>query len=288
MLQAILATTRNALGYRAVQRGKSHKAIRHFSDAIRRAPTFTAAFVNRGVSYQQIGEHRLARVDFEQAIALDPTLSMAYYNRGISAKFLGDYESAIADHVKAISLNPRFANAYGELGVVYACKHEYDLAIASLSKAIKLDPNEPILSRERGYAQFHRGNFAASADDLRRSLDLSTNVYAAIFCFLARSRSGAPAEEQLRADTLKTKSTNWPMAAASLFLGACSPETLLTSLTEPDERAEAQFYIGQWHLLRGNRMEAIAALQLAVEQCPTVFTEHTGAVAELGRLARAE
>ena len=55
--------------------------------------------------------------------------------------------------------------------------------------------------------------------------------------------------------------------------------------TNSDERAEAQFYLGEWHLLRNHREEAIKALKAAAQSCPPWFTEHAGAVAELKRLA---
>jgi lipoprotein NlpI len=47
---------------------------------------------------------------------------------------------------------------------------------------------------------------------------------------------------------------------------------------------EAQFYIGEWHLLRGNNAAALAALQTATAACSKDFDEYTGARAELQRL----
>jgi lipoprotein NlpI len=284
MLSGILASARYLLGYRAIQRRKWHKAIAHLSEAIRLLPRYPAAFSDRGLAYQGISEHRLATLDFSRAIELDPTLGMAYYNRGISAKFLGDYDWAVADHAQAIALNPSHADAYGEQGVAYACKHEYDLAIASITKAMKLDPDKPIHPRERGYTRFHRGDFAASAADLRLSLDRQFDPYAMLFCYLARARLGEAAEEQLRSDSRRLRSKVWPSGAVDLYLGSRTPDALLAALTEPDEHAEAHFYVGQWYLLRGNQTEAVKAFRNAMQECPTVFLEHIGAVAELARL----
>ena len=44
-----------------------------------------------------------------------------------------------------------------------------------------------------------------------------------------------------------------------------------------DELGEARFYLGQWHLLRGDRVEAKMALQAAAEACPPWFNEHVAA-----------
>jgi len=46
----------------------------------------------------------------------------------------------------------------------------------------------------------------------------------------------------------------------------------------------AQFYAGEWQLLRGDRAAAAAALKMAVETCPKSFIEFKGAKAELTRI----
>jgi rhomboid protease GluP len=53
-----------------------------------------------------------------------------------------------------------------------------------------------------------------------------------------------------------------------------------------EERCEAHFYIGEWHLMRGSENEALPALRSAVGMCPTEFAEYEGAVAELGRIEK--
>ena len=69
----------------------------------------------------------------------------------------------------------------------------------------------------------------------------------------------------------------------ALYLGRRSPELTLDAAGKPDERSEAQFYIGQWHIAKGNPSEAAAPLKAAVETCPKTFIECTAAVAELKR-----
>jgi len=56
--------------------------------------------------------------------------------------------------------------------------------------------------------------------------------------------------------------------------------------TSPEERCKAQFYLGQWHLLREERANSIEALRNAVKSCPKGFIEYIGALAELKRLAQ--
>jgi rhomboid protease GluP len=53
---------------------------------------------------------------------------------------------------------------------------------------------------------------------------------------------------------------------------------------KPNEKCDAAFYMGQWHVLRGNRPEARVAFQTAMESCPKNLIEHDVAVTELRRL----
>ena len=71
-----------------------------------------------------------------------------------------------------------------------------------------------------------------------------------------------------------------------LFLEQSTPETMLDAVDSPDERCEAQYYLGQWLLLRDARANSIEALRNAVESCPKGFIEYAGALAELKRLAQ--
>jgi lipoprotein NlpI len=49
---------------------------------------------------------------------------------------------------------------------------------------------------------------------------------------------------------------------------------------------EAQFYVGEWRLLQGDRPAAVAALKTAADTCSKTFYEYGLAQAELHRLGR--
>jgi hypothetical protein len=53
----------------------------------------------------------------------------------------------------------------------------------------------------------------------------------------------------------------------------------------PEERCEAQFSVGEWRLLQGDRAAARQRFEEAVGIRPKSFTEHTGVQAELRRLS---
>jgi lipoprotein NlpI len=71
-----------------------------------------------------------------------------------------------------------------------------------------------------------------------------------------------------------------------LFLGRKTPDQALAAAGKPNELCEAQFYVGAWHALRGERAAASAPLKAAVDSCPKWFAEYHGAQAELKRLGQ--
>jgi lipoprotein NlpI len=106
-----------------------------------------------------------------------------------------------------------------------------------------------------------------------------------LWLYLARARSGPQiAAAGLETNAKKLKQPDWPYPVVELFLGRRTPEATFAAAS--DDRCEAQFYIGEWHLLRGNRPAAMVALKAAVETCPKAFIEYKFAQAELQRLGR--
>ena len=132
--------------------------------------------------------------------------------------------------------------------------------------------------------QFYQGNFRDAAADMLRSVELEDDAHPMLFRFLARSRAGESAASELEANAGRLKTKEWPYAVIELYLGRRQPDAALDAASEDTERCEAQFYIGEWHLLRDETTEAATALRVAAETCPKTFVEHDGAIAELKRL----
>ena len=146
------------------------------------------------------------------------------------------------------------AQAFNNRGLAYAAKQDYDRAIADYNEAIRLNPKFP---------------------------------YSVLWLYLARTRSGADtAAAELDANAKKLKQPDWPYPVVELFLGRRTPKSTLVAPTKPNDRCEAQFYVGEWQLLRGDRPKALAALKAAVGTCPKSNVEYDFARAELKRLRR--
>ena len=69
-----------------------------------------------------------------------------------------------------------------------------------------------------------------------------------------------------------------------LYLGGRSPAEVLSLASKSEEQCEAEFYSGEWHLLRGMRATAATHLRAAADICPKDFFEYRAALAELQRL----
>jgi tetratricopeptide (TPR) repeat protein len=287
--QALQLDPKNAVFY--VDRGNAYsskgdqdRAIQDYDQAIQLDPKNAKAYEVRGVAHARKDEPDVAIQDYDQAIQLDPKNANAYEVRGLAYASKGELDVAIQDYNQAIQLNPKNANAYELRGLAYASKGELDVAIQDFNEAIELDPMNANAHSERGRAYFNQGNFKAAAAALSRANELEDNAYSAIWGYLARERMGENGIVVLEAKAARLKSTDWPYPIIELYLGRRSPADVLLDATKAEERCEAQFYNGEWDLLRGNRAAAAIALRAAADICPKDFSEYTGALAELKRL----
>ncbi len=135
----------------------------------------------------------------------------------------------------------------------------------------------------RGLAHFDRGSFAAAEIDLRHAVNITGDPYALLFWYLASLKIGHEAAEEFASRARRLNGRQWPFPIIALYLGKTGDDTVRTAACTADDRAEAEFYIGEWHLHARRCTEAIAALQVAAKSCPRWFMEHTAAVMELKR-----
>jgi lipoprotein NlpI len=234
-----------------------------------------------------MNDHRRAIGDFDQAIAIgfkrSSHLALAYGNRGISWKLLGDFERAAADYEQALAIAPRFSAMHEELGALASLREDFDAAIVQLDQALRLSPRNASHYRSRGLARFNRGSFAAAETDLRWAVNIADDPCTLLFWYLASLKTGRDAAEEFASRARRLDGRRWPAPIVALFLGKTGDDAVRAAAPTADDRAEAEFFIGEWHLHARRRDEAIAALQVAVRSCPRAFMEYTAAVMELKR-----
>jgi len=290
--RAIELDPKNILAY--VSRGSAYmsggeydRAVQDYDRAIQLDPGNPIIYLGRGLVHAAKRDYDRAVVDYDQALRLNPNLAAAFLKRGNAYASKGEQDYAIKDYDQAIQLdpkNPTNTNAYTDRAAAYMSKGDYDRAIPDYDQAILLDPNNFVAFVSRGRAYFYLGNFTAGAADLLRANEIQEGSYSMIWRYLARERAGENAAAELDKNAVRLKSAEWPYPVVELYLGRRSPADVLSAAGKADERCEAQFYIGEWHLLRGDRAAATTAFHTAAETCPKEFDEYTGALAELKRL----
>ena len=109
--------------------------------------------------------------------------------------------------------------------------------------------------------------------------------YAALWQNLAEYRDRVPGHLIEAARQLDM--TAWPAPVVREFLGELNSAQTLAAAYDNDPKTrlgqtcEANFYGGEFALLKKNRQEALRLLRLAARDCPRSFVELTAAIAEL-------
>ena len=263
--------------------GDDSRCIADATKAVGLDPDYAKAYNNRAPAYFRRGDYDSVIADTTKALELDPQFIAPYINRAAAFTRKGDYERAIADATKAIELDPNLAAPYANRAAAYKGSRAYDRAVSDYNTAIELEPNETAFVKSRGLTLYEKGDFNGAANDLLRAVQPAHDRYAMLFLYLARMRAGEAASAELEANIARLQTNDWPYPVAELFLGRRSPAALLAAASDQQKRCEAQFYIGQWHILENNPPAAFAAFTAAVSTCPKTFIEYAVASAELRR-----
>ena len=112
-------------------------------------------------------------------------LAAAYLWRGVAYNEKNDFDSGIKDFSAALALNPNFAGPYYDLGWAYDAKGDYDTAIKDYSKAIQLSPSADAYTSRAG-AEFAKGDYAAAIQDETAAITLGPTDAAGVYgtrCF---------------------------------------------------------------------------------------------------------
>jgi tetratricopeptide (TPR) repeat protein len=149
-------------------------AVEDFSRALQLQPDDIAILAWRAHVYHDgLRAFDLATADYSLILQLDPTNALAYHNRGLSYEQLGNHTQAIADYNRALQLDPSYGQAYGNRGLLYLTLGEKDLALADMTQAISLG-YEPLdwLYQKRGQVYFEMGQYESALNDFAAAINL--------------------------------------------------------------------------------------------------------------------
>jgi tetratricopeptide (TPR) repeat protein len=275
-------------------KGDEARAIAEYDEAVKldekNAAGFAlAAYTAKAQLHLRRGNFDGAITAYDEAIRLDPKRPAAYLYRASVWSRKGNAERASADYDKAVELDPQNAALYTLRGDFHRAASDYERAVKDYDKAIEKRPDDLAAYGNRALVRFYQGDFSKAAADFKRAGEGQENAYPILLYYVSQIRAGGKREEA-RDDLAKAaggfEGSEWPVPLVELYLGKRSLDGALAAASKPEHRCEAQFYIGQWQLLRGNKAPASNALRTAVDTCPKDFIEYRGAVEELNRLKK--
>ena len=150
-----------------------NNAIKYFEQALSLGRKTNFNYRNLGISYERIGQVKLAENALQKALQINPddavTLNYIGYwwvdeNRRI--------EEAFKLIKKAVDLQPTSGYFADSLGWAYFRQENFDAAVLWLEKAIQLTPTDPIIADHLGDAYWRIGRFFEARYKWRQALDM--------------------------------------------------------------------------------------------------------------------
>jgi lipoprotein NlpI len=156
-------------------------------------------------------------------------------------------------------------------------------------------PGLPEALYNRGRAEMLMGDFKAAAKDFGAAMEnRNQNPYAALRLYIVTARAGKADPAPLAKAAKAYPANQWPLQIVSLYQGKTGADDLIAmagGLRDPLARAnvtaEANYYLGQWALLKGDKSEARRRFQAAIaDPAAKGDLEYVDAGLELKRLKK--
>jgi lipoprotein NlpI len=283
------ALYQRGLGYAAQTQYK--EAVRDFTQALKFAPGSTDALYNRGGAYSKLGKWDEALADFDALLKIVPNDPNTLYARAWVHAQRAEDEAAIADLDQVLTQAPDDQEALLDRGGLNIRAKRYDAAIKDFSHLLKLDPKAAAAAYNRGRAYYAKQDFKNAAEDFTAALALrADNPYAALRLYLAQSHLGKGDAAVLKKGIDALDPTIWPRPLLELFAGTGTDPALIAGIDElpPKFRlnvlCEAQYYLGERALLKGDNKAARDYFTAAAATDASNTTEHIDAKAALERV----
>jgi len=194
-------------------------AARYFERATQFDPSYALAWVwlsrarnwqaEEGLIPREEGRS-LSREAIARALALDPNLAEAYSQMG-RLKFV-DFDWVGADDSirRAIALEPGNPEYLDQAAFSAAKFGRSDEALALARRAVELDPLNAFSWGTRGEIEYYEGQLAGAEADVKKSLELSSDVWpgpfllSEIYLTQGRPQDALPEIKLVRSDYLRT------------------------------------------------------------------------------------
>ncbi len=129
------------LGNYYLKQGQLAEALRNYGSAVRRLPSYSKPYSNRGMIMLKLGRIKESLDDFSRAIELDVTPSaVTFNNRGYALMLMSEDAKALDDYNRAIAIDPKYVPAYLNRATLYKDRRDLTSAMNDLKRALAIDP----------------------------------------------------------------------------------------------------------------------------------------------------
>lgn len=125
-----------------LKRGEYDKAIEYFTLAIEANPSFSIAYHNRSICYQEMGQMSNAKNDLNKAIDLNDDMALFYFTNAKLNEKIGESKEAITNYQKAIDIDNNYKEALINYSQLLKGLGEYDEGLQYLQKALANSDSE--------------------------------------------------------------------------------------------------------------------------------------------------
>lgn len=253
---------------------------------------------SRGVNANNRGDADAAILAFTTALAAGDLAAAyvpnAHFGRARAYLQKNRCAEALADLEEVIKLKANNVDAYILRGAANACLNKPDAALVDFNAAIALRPSTAVFESLAHY-QWNLGLFSQAAEDYAQAAKLATKdnphrPYIVLWHAMSADRAGTLDQAALAAAVRALDVDDWPAPLLDLYRGKTTADNVYREAADKDaqtatnQKCEADFYVGEWHLARKNEAAAKPLLQQAASECPRNFIEYSAAEVELKRL----
>jgi lipoprotein NlpI len=253
---------------------------------------------SRGMDANNLGNSDLAILSFTAALAdgdlVQTYIPVAYFGRARAYLRKGKCAEALTDFDEGIKLRTDNVDAYIMRAAANECLNKLDDAQADANFAIALQPNS-FSYESLAHLKWNLGLFPQAAANYLQAFKLtsqgsSRGPYLVLWYAMSADRTGALDHAALATDVSALDSEDWPAPLLDFYRGKATAEKVYSIAANggaqiaTNQKCEAEFYIGEWHIARKDISAAKPLLQQAVGECPHGFIEYFAAQKELKRL----
>ena len=244
------------------------------------------AFLVVGEARRKARDWEAARDLFTRASATTaPPMPAIYGWRAQTELALGLLDAALEDAEVQVRLQPSSTQALVDLAGIFDAMGRQRDAITRLDQALAMEPDNAGILRYRGWLAFFDGRPKKAIQDLERALTLKPeDAYAALWLHIVSARSGRGG--RLASAAKGVDMTVWPAPIIQFYRGEIDRNVLRAAtqsrdpITHGEQTCEANFYLGEWHLLENAKAEADPFIFYAATSCPKTFVEWAAARTE--------